>query len=190
MVNDEVFIDVCNNSNSVAEAARILNMPFTTFSRRAKHLKCYATNQAGRGLSKNKPSISVQDILNGLHPNFQSYKLKNKLIKENVIEYKCNDCGLNEQNGRSLKLELHHIDGDSTNHKLENLKLLCPNCHSQTTNYRGKNKLINKDCQISDKYFELILKESKNIRQALIKLNLAPCGDNYRRAKKLLTKIR
>jgi hypothetical protein len=42
--------------------------------------------------------------------------------------------------GKSLSLQLHHVDGNKTNNHLENLCLLCPNCHSQTNNWTGKNK--------------------------------------------------
>jgi hypothetical protein len=45
-------------------------------------------------------------------------------------------CGLNEWRGRMLVLEIHHIDGDDTNNSRENVEALCPNCHSQTPNFR------------------------------------------------------
>jgi len=48
---------------------------------------------------------------------------------------KCEECGLSEWNGEDLRIEVHHIDGKSKNNRLTNLKLLCPNCHSQTNNY-------------------------------------------------------
>ena len=81
----------------------------------------------------------MQDILNGKHPEYQSFKLKNRLIKEGIKENKCECCGISEWNGKPLNLELHHIDGNSCNHLLDNLQLLCPNCHSQTDNFRSKN---------------------------------------------------
>lgn len=51
----------------------------------------------------------------------------------------CNSCGLEDWLGEKIPLELEHKDGTSTNHKLSNLELLCPNCHAQTSTYRGKN---------------------------------------------------
>lgn len=53
---------------------------------------------------------------------------------------KCQNCGLAEWNQQPIALEVHHIDGDHLNNNLENLILLCPNCHSQTSNYRIRNK--------------------------------------------------
>ena len=52
----------------------------------------------------------------------------------------CEECGVKSWNGKELNMELHHIDGNRTNHLLENLQLLCLNCHSQTENFRAKNK--------------------------------------------------
>ena len=51
----------------------------------------------------------------------------------------CWECGITEWNGKSIVLELQHIDGNSNNNVKENLSLLCPNCHSQTDTYKGKN---------------------------------------------------
>lgn len=53
-------------------------------------------------------------------------------------EYKCEQCGITEWNGKYIRLEVHHIDGNHSNNKPENLMLLCPNCHSQTKNYRNR----------------------------------------------------
>lgn len=70
---------------------------------------------------------------------YQSYRLQKRLVSEGLKEHKCECCGLTEWLGKPIKLELHHINGDHTDNRLENLQLLCPNCHSYTDNYRGKN---------------------------------------------------
>ena len=54
--------------------------------------------------------------------------------------YACEVCGISEHNGKHIKLECDHIDGDHSNNKIENLRLICPNCHSQTDTYKNKNK--------------------------------------------------
>ena len=54
--------------------------------------------------------------------------------------YKCFGCGLSEWLGKPISLELHHIVGDKNNKLRDNFIGLCPNCHSQTKTYRGKNK--------------------------------------------------
>lgn len=70
--------------------------------------------------------------------NVPSWKLLKKLLKEGYKENRCEVCGITEWNGKPITLQLHHIDGDYLNNSLENLQVICPNCHSQTDNFRGK----------------------------------------------------
>jgi Zn finger protein HypA/HybF involved in hydrogenase expression len=73
-------------------------------------------------------------------------KLKKRLIKEGLFEKKCYKCGNIEWLGQPIALELEHINGNNKDHRIENLTLLCPNCHAQTATYRGKNKGRIKEC--------------------------------------------
>jgi len=113
-------------------------------------------------------------------------RLKRKILMEQ--DFKCNHCGIIDWNGKSLVLELEHIDGNNTNNSRENLECICPNCHSQTSTFRGRNarKHLNV-VKITDKqYCEAFLEEG-NIYKALIKLNKTPKGGNYRIIKRALT---
>jgi 5-methylcytosine-specific restriction endonuclease McrA len=65
--------------------------------------------------------------------------LKSRLFAAGLKENKCEDCGLFLWQGKRLSLALHHINGDGHDNRLENLALLCPNCHSQTPNFGVKN---------------------------------------------------
>jgi 5-methylcytosine-specific restriction endonuclease McrA len=65
--------------------------------------------------------------------------LKKRLLKEGLIEDRCEICGLVEWMGRRLALQIDHINGDRRDNRVENLRLLCPNCHSQTDTYCGRN---------------------------------------------------
>jgi 5-methylcytosine-specific restriction endonuclease McrA len=68
--------------------------------------------------------------------------LKRRLLQAGLLEPKCYYCGITEWLGKPVSLELHHKDGNGKNNLLENLLLLCPNCHSQTTTWGGKNKKL------------------------------------------------
>lgn len=67
--------------------------------------------------------------------------LKERIIKNDLIEYKCSGCGNNgEWNGKKLSLQLEHKNGINNDNRLENLSFLCPNCHSQTPTYAAKSR--------------------------------------------------
>lgn len=141
-ITDEDFIAACKNASSMAQAATKLNLHFNTFKKRALELKCYKANQSGKGLNKNKPKIPIEDIIvHNLYPEYQTYKLKNRLIKEGYKKNECDECGITDWNDKPLMIELDHIDGNKTNHQLKNLRMLCPNCHSQTSTYRAKKRI-------------------------------------------------
>lgn len=140
-IDKEKFIEVCESCFSMCEAAQKLGLHFNTFKRYALKFNCYKPNQGGKNM-KGEPSprnIDVNEILEGKHPYYQTYKLKNKLFKFGIKEKICEKCGLSEWNGLPIPLELHHKDGNSHNHKLENLEILCLNCHAQTKTFRSKN---------------------------------------------------
>ena len=86
-------------------------------------------------------------------------------------------------------LEYEHIDGNNKNNRRENVIMLCPNCHSQTKTFRGRNIKKHRTNVVSDKEFKDALNETNSIRQALKKLELAPYGGNYQRANRLLDEM-
>lgn len=142
-VTDEQIIEACQISDSMSKACVKVGLHFNTFKRRALKLNCYVTNQGLKSSKKpwvKERAIDLQEILNNLHPQYQTFKLKNRLIKEGIKENKCEICGVSEWQGKEISCELDHIDGNSNNHLLSNLRILCPNCHSQTETYRSKRR--------------------------------------------------
>ena len=99
----------------------------------------------------------------------------------------CNNCGISVWQGFKISLELEHKDGNTTNNVRENLEGLCPNCHSITDTWRGRNKPVRNGInEVTDEFLLQCLKETNNIRQGLLKAGIAAKGNNYERAKKLL----
>ena len=72
--------------------------------------------------------------------------LKNRLIKDGYKSNVCEICGISDWNGHPLTMQLHHKDGDTSNNRLDNLMFICPNCHSQTENFRGRANRA--DCEV------------------------------------------
>jgi predicted DNA-binding protein (UPF0251 family) len=66
--------------------------------------------------------------------------VKARLINEGLKENRCETCGITEWRGKPLNMELHHVNGDGEDNRLENLQLLCGNCHSQTDNWGGRGR--------------------------------------------------
>lgn len=113
-------------------SAIALGVDSRTFAKVAREYGVYD------GTGKGGKKFELEDILNGLHPQYPTSKLSKRLVSAGLKKYECESCGITEWNGSPISLELNHIDGNSGNHSLENLELICPNCHSQTETYRSK----------------------------------------------------
>lgn len=101
-----------------------------------KHFKGRGWNLGLKGIGKNR--IPLEKILRNEIP-MQSYKLKKRLIKKGLLQARCEKCNWAEvAPDGSVPVELDHINGDNNDNRLENLRILCPNCHSLTKNYRGR----------------------------------------------------
>ena len=123
-----------NQTQTMGAAALLLGLDRRTFKKIAESYNLYDGGVGMRGAGR----FELNDILNGKHPQYPTSKLSKRLVKEGYKKYCCESCGISEWNGKSISLELNHIDGNNGNHALSNLELLCPNCHSQTDTYRSK----------------------------------------------------
>ena len=118
----------------MARAATKLNLHFNTFKKYALMYGCYQTNQSGKGINKNIPKR-----IDKLENYATRASVRKEILKNGLLDYKCNSCGIDQWNGKNISLELDHINGKRDDHRLENLQFLCPNCHSQTKTFRGRN---------------------------------------------------
>ena len=143
-VSDEQFIQIVQESNSYSDCLRALGLgtrggsSTDILKRRIAELNC-STEHFGKQLQSVNAKYSLEEILveNSSYANIS--RLKQRLVNEGKMEYKCQKCGISEWLGNPLTLQLDHINGVNNDHRLTNLRFLCPNCHSQTDTYAGKN---------------------------------------------------
>ena len=144
---DADFIEAWTNSGSVRQVLGKLGLVeaggnYACAKKRADALGLTKEHMHGKSWNKGKkvgPKRPVEEYLSNQR-SIQSYKLKNRLLAEGLKQHKCECCGITEWNGKPAPIEIDHIDGNKYNNTIQNLRILCPNCHAQTDTYRGKNK--------------------------------------------------
>lgn len=112
-----------------------------TLKRRIAELDCDISHFGKKEKTQSpQAKYSLDEILieNSTYANIS--RLKERLVREGKLEYKCQNCGIKEWQSKPLSLHLDHINGKNNDHRIENLRFLCPNCHSQTDTYAGRNK--------------------------------------------------
>lgn len=183
LTKEQVQEAIANTSSMIA-AARYLSVSRDKFKRYAEKYGLFEPNQSGKD-TKKKRIYSDDDVFSK-----RDYKISTsvliKRIKE-IREWKCERCGLTEWMGEPLSLEIHHKDGNNYNNELDNLQILCPNCHSLTDNWMSRNKrgYDKTNPKVTDEDILRALEEYGNIFKALNSLGLAG-GANYNRVYKLL----
>ena len=173
--------EITKNSSSIAEIIRKCEMISTganykTIKNRLDEEKIdYSHIALGLGSNKARNFIREKMPLDQIlikDSRYGTTKLKKRLISELGWKDECLECGLTgEWQGKKLTLQLDHINGNSKDNRIENLRFLCPNCHSQTETFSGRFNLKNKckicSCKISGRstkhchncFFEKIMPE-------------------------------
>ena len=171
-IGKEKLTKIINQSPSFSESLRrigitpkggnlnTLKKVLNEFEIDYSHIPLGRKSNIGRKFPSPPNKMDLCDILveNSTYTN--NARLRQRLIKENILENKCYICGLEPfWNNQSLTLTLDHIDGIGSNNLEENLRILCPNCHSQTDTFAGKN--LRKDSKNS-RFKMSKKKENKN----------------------------
>lgn len=157
-----LVIDLIKESSSISEVCRKLNICVTNgnfitikniitkYDIDVSHFKRIANHESIK-------KIPTEEILVS-NSSYPSTRLKERLFNEGYKERVCEICGISDWMNQKIVLQLHHKDGNRWNNLLENVQILCPNCHSMTDNYSGKN--IKKN-EISNNEVEKISKKNK-----------------------------
>ena len=181
--SDEELQRFVQNSKSINELATMLGY----------------NSQSGSGIAATKKMLEAKQLdtthflgqsWNKNNYDYSRFQSNSKLRGADILNAlvnlrgrKCEKCGLQEWQGQNIPLQVHHIDGNHYNNVIDNLQILCPNCHAQTDTYAGKNK---NRVNVTDEEFVKTLQKSKSIYDAIKKLGISSGKYAYERANKLI----
>lgn len=149
--NKETLEQVVQGSNSIQECLQKLNLRVAGGNFASFREGCNAfgitvpecNSRTAEHLHKIRPAAKPIKEFLVTNSNANRGSLKKRLIKEGILDLECAECHIGpEWNSKPLILQLDHINGVHNDNRLENLRLLCPNCHSQTDNFAGRSKSI------------------------------------------------
>ena len=147
-IEDDEFRELLDSSSSLAEVIRRLGMAKTGANYITLRKRITKGNLSLETLEKNR---KVHRRNNGSRPlilsefmvkdsSLSNTTLRKKVLSDEIFEYKCSECEFSgDWRGKPLALQLDHINGNNKDHRKENLRWLCPNCHTQTDTYGYKN---------------------------------------------------
>jgi hypothetical protein len=147
------YLGAVMNSRSAAGALRILGLVpaggnYIALYDRIREYALDTSHWLGQGHLKGQtnpytPKIPLEKILvrNSSYRGGTSL-LRSRLVRAGIFADRCSACGLSEWRQRRIALHLDHANGERFDNRPENLRLLCPNCHSQTETYCGRNKRL------------------------------------------------
>ncbi len=158
-ISKEELQKLLDSSPSIGNVLSAVGLDPNSGNHRTLHNRIQVEGLSLETLAKNRTSVrknaryqKATPLSELLRPasKASSCKVKKRLLKENLLENKCSMCGIGpEWNERVLVLQLDHINGDSTDNRIENLRIVCPNCHTQTDTYAGRSNKRNivKKCE-------------------------------------------
>ena len=142
----EHLIQIVKESVSIAQVLRKLKLipaggNYDTIKKYIKEYNLNTSHFTGQGWLKGKTHTFTQKPLSKILVDgkyYKSYRLKERLIRAGLKNRECEMCGIVKWNNKVAPLELDHISGIKTDNRIENLRILCPNCHAQTPTYRRR----------------------------------------------------
>ena len=166
-LTDEQFVELIKNSSNIAEVLFKLGYTvkgnswgYSQVKRRMLDLNVDKKDFKGKsalltGITQKE--ISPDKLLKENCKHTRTV-LRRCIIKNKLLPYCCAMCGISKWNEKTLSLELDHINGINNDNRLENLRFLCPNCHSQTCTYGSRNQQKNESrYEISDELYKLVV---------------------------------
>lgn len=186
-LTDEQFVNLIKESINISEVLFKLGYSvkgnswgFSQIRKRMEELKLSTTDFKGKS-SMNVQNSKVIDPNKLFTANCKHNRtvLRRYILKHELLPYRCAICGCVEWQGKTLSLELDHINGINNDNRLENLRFLCPNCHSQTTTYGSRNQQLNESkYEITEELRQLVetkYEECKSIKKLSALLGIRRC---------------
>ena len=142
---DKQFIEIVKLSTSFLETMALLDMRptgsnYKTIRKRIQELSLDVSHWVDGRAGRKGKTVPLDEILVKDSSYRHSSKLKNRLVREGLLEYRCYSCGIREWMEKPIVLRIDHITGDPKDNRIDNLRLLCPNCDSQTPTFGARNR--------------------------------------------------
>lgn len=143
-LSNEQLVEISKGCISISEIMRkvgyehINGYAHKVFSKRLKKAGVFIDTKRSMAWNTGNVNIHVKDIEDYLvldGPFITTSKLKHRLYRVGLKEKKCEICSLTDWMNKPIRLHLDHVNGNNNDRRIENLRVLCPNCHSQTETY-------------------------------------------------------
>jgi hypothetical protein len=163
LISDSDFTDFVFSSTSVRQVITKCEIPvspysYKKFNRRVKEMGLSVEHFTGMGHLKNRNhNFNTKPLEYYLVENcswISSHALKLRLLRDGIFQRRCSKCSREVWEGKPIPIQLDHINGDNHDNRLENLRIICPNCHAQTPTYCGRNKKKKVKARTPERSFE------------------------------------